>query len=255
MNTHLATKVSNSPLKYRTRGAVKAFSCSLISLKPPETLARCELSNKLSKTDSESDWQQVNYKKKSIKSATKASKPSTTPVKEQSIVNTSITSPRIDAGPRSSAPIHGFSRDRSIAVLLDPKLAGPILWDIVDKAKQAVNPLIELIQALSHLDKPIFGFAKTSDSGHYKQTDTYGFCGYLAFEQLSRKSKTVYNPTCLNLARADDRSKFMKYYEGQQYMCDNSNAEIHTTNVINYLYNNPTTISCNENLYLSSDHI
>ena len=36
---------------------------------------------------------------------------------------------------------------------------------------------------------------------------------------------------------------------------DNSNAEIHTTKVINYLYNNPTTISCNENLYLSSDHI
>ena len=36
-------------------------------------------------------------------------------------------------------------------------------------------------------------------------------------------------------------------------MCDNSNAEIHTTKVINY--NNPTTITCNENLYLSSDHI
>ena len=47
----------------------------------------------------------------------------------------------------------------------------------------------------------------------------------------------------------------MKYYEGQQYMCDNSNAETHTTNVINYLYNNPTTISYNENLYLPSDHV
>ena len=47
----------------------------------------------------------------------------------------------------------------------------------------------------------------------------------------------------------------MKYYEGPQYMCDNSNAEIHTIKVINYLYKNPTTITCNENLYLSSDHI
>ena len=145
MNTHLATKVSNSPHKYRTRGAVKAVSCSLINLKPPETIARPDLSNKIAKTDSESDWQEVtnlisNYKKKSVKSATKASKPSTTPVKQQSIVNTSITSPRIDAGPRSSGPIHGFSRDRSIAVLLDPKAAGLMLWDIVDRAKQAVNP-------------------------------------------------------------------------------------------------------------------
>ena len=163
--------------------------------------------------------------------------------------------PPVDAGPRSSAPIHGFSRDGSIAVLLDPKVAGPTLWDIVDKAKQAVDPLTHLIQALRHLDQPIFGFAKASDSGHYKQTDPYGFCGYLAFEQLSRKSETVYHPTCLNLAKVDDRDKFMKYYEGQQYMCDNSNAEIHTTKVINYLYNNPTTITCNESLYLSSDHI
>ena len=71
MNTHLATKVSNSSLKCRTRGAVKPISCSLISLKPPETLARSELSKKLAKTDSESDWQQVSYKKKSVKSATK----------------------------------------------------------------------------------------------------------------------------------------------------------------------------------------
>ena len=47
----------------------------------------------------------------------------------------------------------------------------------------------------------------------------------------------------------------MIYYEGQQYICDNSNVEIHTTNVINYLYNNSTTISCNYNLYLYSDHI
>ena len=98
-------------------------------------------------------------------------------------------SPPIDAGPRSSAPIHGFSRDRSIAVLLDPKVAGPMLWDLVDKTKQGVNPLTELIQALSHLDKPIFGFAKTSGSGHYQQIDPYGFCGYVAFEPLSRKSK------------------------------------------------------------------
>ena len=99
MNTYLATKVSNSFHKYRTRGAVKATSCSLINLKPPETFARPESSNKLAKTDSESDWQEVNYKKKSVKSATKATKPSTMPVKKQSIVNTSITSPPIDAGP------------------------------------------------------------------------------------------------------------------------------------------------------------
>ena len=64
-----------------------------------------------------------------------------------------------------------------------------MLWDIVDEAKQAVDPPAHLIQALNHLDKPFFGFAKTSDSGHYKQTDPYGFCGYLSFEQLSRKSK------------------------------------------------------------------
>ena len=64
----------------------------------------------------------------------------------------------------------GLTRDRSIAVLLDPKVAGPMLWDIVDEAKQAVDPLAHLIQALSHLEKPIFGFAMTSDSGHYKQT-------------------------------------------------------------------------------------
>ena len=31
--------------------------------KPPETFVRHELSNKLAKTDSESDWQEVNYKK------------------------------------------------------------------------------------------------------------------------------------------------------------------------------------------------
>ena len=36
---------------------------------------------------------------------------------------------------------------------------------------------------------------------------------------------------------------------------ENSNAEIHTRNVLNYLYNNPTKVSCNSNLYLSSDHI
>ena len=148
MNTHLAYKVSNSPHKYRTRGAVKAISCSLINLKPPETFACPDLSNKIAKTDTELDWQEVNYKKKSVKSATNASKPSTTPVKEQSIVNTSITSPRIDAGPCSSAPIHGFSRDRSIAVILDPKAAGPMLCDIVDRAKQAVDPLTHLIQAV-----------------------------------------------------------------------------------------------------------
>ena len=60
-------KVSNSPHKYRTRGAVKAISCSLISSKIPETLARPKLSNKQAKPDSETDWQEVNYKKKSIK--------------------------------------------------------------------------------------------------------------------------------------------------------------------------------------------
>ena len=75
MNTHLATKVSNSPLKYRTRGAVKAISCSLISLKPPETLARSELSNKVAKTDSESDWQQVNYKKNQLNQQPKHQNP------------------------------------------------------------------------------------------------------------------------------------------------------------------------------------
>ena len=124
----------------------------------------------------------------------------TKPVKHQPKIGASSASPPIDAGPRSSASIHGYSRDRSIAVLLDPKVAGPMLWDLVDKTKQGVNPLTELIQALSHLDQPIFGFAKTSGSGHYQQIDPYGFCGYVAFEQLSRKSKTVYHPTCLNLA-------------------------------------------------------
>ena len=74
MNTYLDTKVSNSSHKYCTRGA-KAISCSLINLKPPEIFARPELSNISAKTDSESDWQEVNYKKKSVKSATKASKP------------------------------------------------------------------------------------------------------------------------------------------------------------------------------------
>ena len=127
MNTHLATKVSNSPLKYRTRGAVKGISCSLINLKPPETLPRAKSSNKLAKIDSESDWQEVNYKKKSVKSATKASRTSTTPGKEQPTVNTSSISDHIDSGPRSSAPIRGFSMDQSIAVTLDPKAAGPTL--------------------------------------------------------------------------------------------------------------------------------
>ena len=197
MNTYLATKVSNSPHKYRTRGAVKAVSCSLINLKPPETFARPYLSNKIAKTDSESDWQEVNYKKKSVKSATKVSKPSTTPVNQQSIVNTSITSPRIDAGPCSSAPIHWFSRYRSIAVLLDPKAAGPMLWDIVDRAKQAVNPLTHLIQALRHLDQPIFGFAKTSDSGHYKQTDPYGFSGYLALSYQESQKQSIIQPALI----------------------------------------------------------
>ena len=196
MNTHLATKVSNSPLKYYTRGAVKAISCSLINLKPPETLACAKLSNKLAKTDSELDWQEVNYKKKSVKSATKASKTSTTPGKEQPTVNTLSILDHIDSGPRSSAKIRGFSMDRSIAVTLDPKATGPTLWDIVDKAKQAVNPLTELIQALSHLDQPIFGFAKTSDTIFFSQTHGYGFCGYLACEQLSRKTSTLPHPTC-----------------------------------------------------------
>ena len=96
MNTHLATKVSNSPLKYRTRGAVKAISCSLINSKPPETLARAKSSNKLAKQDSETDWQEINYKKKSVKSATKASKTSTTHGKEQQTVNTSSILDHID---------------------------------------------------------------------------------------------------------------------------------------------------------------
>ena len=60
-----------------------------------------------------------------------------------------------------------------------------MLWDIVDGAKQAVDPLTHLIQALNHLDKPIFGFAKTSDTSRY-----------------------------------NDRLKLTKFYEGQQYNCD-----------------------------------
>ena len=69
-----------------------------------------------------------------------------------------------------------------------------MLLDIVDKAKQAVDPLTHLIQALRHLDQPIFGFAKTSDSGLYKQTDPYGFCGYLrpqAQAAMSRLMRTA----------------------------------------------------------------
>ena len=76
----------------------------------------------------------------------------------------------------------------------------------------------------------------------------------LPSSSYQESQKTIYHPTCLNLAKVDDRGKFLKHYEEQKYMCDNSNAEIRTTNVINYLYNNPITISCNEKLYLS-DHI
>ena len=255
MNTHLATKVSSSSLKYRTRGAVKAISCSLINSKPPETLARAKLSNKLAKQGSETDWQKINYKKKSVKSATKALKTSTTHGKEKPTVNTSSILDHIDSGPRSSAPICGFSMDQSIAVTLDPKAAGPTLWDIVDKAKQAVDPLAEIMGTLRPFNRPSFEFAKPSDTSRFSQTHGYGFCGYLALEQLSRKTSTLYHPTCLDLARADNRLKLTKFYEGQRNIYENSNAEINTTNVINYLYNDPTTISCNSNLYLSSDHI
>ena len=197
MNTHLATKVSNSQLKYRTRGAVKGISCSLINLKPPKTLARAKSSNKLAKSDSESDWQEVNYKKKSAKSATKALKTLTMLGKEQSIVNTSSIPDHIDSGPRSSAPIHGFSRDRSIAVILDPKAAGSMLWDIVEKAKQAVDPPAELMETLRHFNQPSFDFAKTSDTSRFSQTHGYGFCGYLALEQLSRHQCYIILPALI----------------------------------------------------------
>ena len=144
--------------------------------------------------------------------------------------------------------------DRSIAVTLYPKAAGPTLWDIVDRAKQAIDPLAELMETLRHFNRPSFDFAKTSDTSRFSQTHAYGFCGYLALEQLSRKTSTLRH-TCLDLAKADDRLKLTKCYEEQQYIYDNSNAEIHTRNVLNYLHNNPTSISCNSNSYLSSDHI